>query len=101
MKASESKKSKTAASAKQNLLRLIPQVDEVLQWLTDVIDAPMFLIKQSVREELELLRQNILSDRKVNKSGKNSQIMHPVSGFSSQDGKRQKNDLQPLHGIGP
>ena len=53
MKASESKKSKTAAPpAKQNLLRSIPQVDEVLQWLTDVIDAPMFLIKQSVREEL-------------------------------------------------
>jgi L-seryl-tRNA(Ser) seleniumtransferase len=68
MKASESKKSKTAASAKQNLLRSIPQVDEVLQWLTDVIDAPMFLMKRSVREELELLRQNILSDRKVNKS---------------------------------
>jgi L-seryl-tRNA(Ser) seleniumtransferase len=68
MKSSQSKKSKTAASAKQNLLRSIPQVDEVLQWLTDVIDAPMFLMKQSVREELELLRQNILSDRKVNKS---------------------------------
>jgi L-seryl-tRNA(Ser) seleniumtransferase len=68
MKASERKKNRTAAPAKQNLLRSIPQVDEVLQWLTDVIDAPMFLKKQSVREELELLRQNILSGGKVNKS---------------------------------
>ena len=68
MNASESKKNKTAAPAKQDFLRLIPQVDEVLHWLIDVIDAPMFLAKQSVREELELLRQKILSGRKINKS---------------------------------
>jgi L-seryl-tRNA(Ser) seleniumtransferase len=68
MEAGKSKKGKAAAPAKQILLRSIPQVDEVLQWLTEVIDAPMFLAKQSVREELELLRQNILSGKKISKS---------------------------------
>ena len=68
MEAGKSKKNKAAAPAKQNLLRSIPQVDEVLQWLTDVVDAPMFLAKQAVREELELLRQNILLGKKVNKA---------------------------------
>jgi len=68
MEAGKNKKSKAAAPAKQNLLRSIPQVDEVLQWLTDVVDAPMFLAKQAVREELELLRQNILLGKKVNKA---------------------------------
>ena len=68
MEAGKNKKSKAAAPAKQNLLRSIPQVDEVLQWLTDVVDAPMFLEKQAVREELELLRQNILLGKKVNKA---------------------------------
>ena len=68
MEASKSKKNKATAPAKQNLLRSIPQVDEVLQWLIDIIDGPIFLAKQSVREELELLRQKILSGKKVNKS---------------------------------
>jgi L-seryl-tRNA(Ser) seleniumtransferase len=68
MEASRSKKNKAAAPAKQNLLRSIPQVDEVLQWLTDVTDGPMTLVKQSVREELELIRQKILSGEKVTKT---------------------------------
>jgi L-seryl-tRNA(Ser) seleniumtransferase len=68
MEASKSKKNKATAPAKQNLLRSIPQVDEVLQWLIDIIDGPIFLAKQSVREELELLRQKILSGKKVNKT---------------------------------
>jgi len=68
MEAGKSKISKAATPAKQNLLRSIPQVDEVLQWLTDLVDVPMFLTKQSVREELELLRQNILSGKEVTKT---------------------------------
>ena len=68
MEASKNKKGTTAAAAKQGLLRAIPQVDEVLQWLSPEIDGPMFLIKQSVREELEFLRQNILAGKKTGKS---------------------------------
>jgi len=68
MEASKNRKSKTSAPAKQNLLRAIPQVDEVLQWLSPDTDAPMLLIKQAVREVLETLRQNILAGKKVGKN---------------------------------
>ncbi len=68
MEAGKSKKSKTSAPVNKNLLRAIPQVDEVLQWLSPGTDAPIFLIKQAVREELERLRRNILAG---NKTGKN------------------------------
>src|SRR5210317_45950 len=67
MKASKGKKSKTAP-VEQKLLRSIPKVDEVLQWLTGVRGAPIFLVKQSVREELGRLRKDILSGKKVNKN---------------------------------
>ena len=67
MKASKGKKSKTAP-VEQKLLRSIPKVDEVLQWLTGVRGAPKFLVKQSVREELGRLRKDILSGKKVNKN---------------------------------
>ena len=68
MEAGKNKKSRGgAAAAKQNLLREIPQVDEVLQWLSADTSAPMLLIKQAVREELEVLRQNILAGKKVGK----------------------------------
>ena len=68
MEASKGRKNKTAESGKQSLLRSIPKVDEVLQWLADATDAPPFLVKKSVRQELELLRQNILAGRKITKS---------------------------------
>ena len=67
MMAGKSKKNKSVP-AEQGLLRAIPKVDEVLQWLTGVSRAPLFLVKQSVREELDRLRQNILAGRKVNKN---------------------------------
>jgi L-seryl-tRNA(Ser) seleniumtransferase len=68
MEAGKNKKSRASAPAKQNLLRAIPQVDEVLQWLSDNTDAPLLLIKQTVREELETLRQNILAGKKIGKN---------------------------------
>jgi L-seryl-tRNA(Ser) seleniumtransferase len=68
MEASKGREKKTRESGKQTLLRSIPQVDEVLQWLTDVSGVPSSLVKKSVRQELELLRQNILAGRKVKKS---------------------------------
>ena len=67
MKASRGKKNKSVP-VEQSLLRAIPKVDEVLQWLTGVSRAPLFLVKQSIRVELDRLRQNILAGRKVNKS---------------------------------
>jgi L-seryl-tRNA(Ser) seleniumtransferase len=63
----KNKKAKSTASAKQSLLRAIPQVDEVLQWLSPGTEAPLLLVKKSVREELEVLRQNILEGKKVGK----------------------------------
>jgi len=67
MKASRGKKNKSVPVEK-SLLRAIPKVDEVLQWMTGVSRAPLFLVKQSIREELDRLRQNILAGRKVNKN---------------------------------
>jgi L-seryl-tRNA(Ser) seleniumtransferase len=67
MKASRGKKNKSVP-VEQNLLREIPKVDEVLQWLTGISRAPLFLVKQSVRKELDRLRQNILAGRKINKN---------------------------------
>lgn len=67
MEARKNKKGGTA-TAKQELLRAIPQVDEVLQWFSPETDGPMFLIKQSVREELESLRQTILAGKKTGKN---------------------------------
>ena len=67
MKASRGKKDKSVP-VEQSLLRTIPKVDEVLHWLTGVRGVPAFLVKQSVRKELDLIRQDILAGRKVNKS---------------------------------
>jgi L-seryl-tRNA(Ser) seleniumtransferase len=67
MKASRGKKNKPVP-VEQELLRSIPKVDEVLQWLTGVSRVPVFLVKQAVREELDRLRQNILAGRKINKN---------------------------------
>lgn len=67
MEARKNKKGGTA-TAKQELLRAIPQVDEVLQWFSPETDGPMFLIKQSVREELESMRQTILAGKKTGKN---------------------------------
>ena len=67
MDADKKKKGGAAATGRQTLLRAIPQVDEVLQWLSPETDAPMFLVKQTVRAELEILRQDILAGQKVGK----------------------------------
>ena len=56
MKASRGKKDKSVP-VEQSLLRTIPKVDEVLHWLTGVRGVPAFLVKQSVRKELDLIRQ--------------------------------------------
>jgi len=68
MEAGKKTKKQAPASSKQKLLREIPQVDEVLQWLAGEQVAPIYLVKQSVREELDILRQNILSGKKIAKS---------------------------------
>jgi len=68
MEASKNKKSRVSESGRQNLLRSIPQVDEVLQWMSGECDAPIQLVKQSIREELEILRQNILAGKKITKT---------------------------------
>jgi len=67
MEASKNKKSRDTAPARQNLLRSIPQVDEILQWMSADSDIPAMLVKQSIREELEVLRQDILAGRKISK----------------------------------
>lgn len=67
MESGKKKKSGSGAiSARLNLLRSIPQVDEVLQWLAPTA-APPILIKQAVRQELESWRQKILEGKKISK----------------------------------
>jgi len=68
METNKNKKSRVSESGRQNLLRSIPQVDEVLQWMSGECDAPIQLVKQSIREELEILRQNILAGKKITKT---------------------------------
>jgi L-seryl-tRNA(Ser) seleniumtransferase len=68
MEAGKNKKKRASTPARQNLLRAIPQVDEVLQWLSPDTDAPIPLLKKAVREELEILRQNILAGKKTGKN---------------------------------
>jgi len=68
MEAGKKTKKQAPASSKQKLLREIPQVDEVLQWLAGEQVAPIYLVKQSVSEELDILRQNILSGKQIAKS---------------------------------
>lgn len=48
------------AAAIQSLLRAIPKVDEFLGWLDPFPDAPVSLVKSSVRQLLDSLRQEIL-----------------------------------------
>jgi len=62
------KTTKKSGTAKQGLLQMIPKVDEALGWLSKETGAPTVLVKQSVREVLEELRQRILAGRKVNKT---------------------------------
>ena len=88
MEASKNKKVVTA-TAKQELLRAIPQVDEVLHWLSPETDGPMFLIKQAIREELEFIRQNILAGKKT---GKNDLAKKKLLGLIQ---KRLKKKLGP------
>jgi len=68
MEASKNKKSSVSAPARQNLLRSIPQVDEILQWMSADCNTPALLVKQSIREELEILRQDILAGKKISKA---------------------------------
>jgi len=49
----------------QHLLRAIPKVDEFLSWLDDSADLPASLVKSSVRQVLEALRQDILQGKPV------------------------------------
>ena len=49
------------AASTQRLLRAIPKVDEFLGWLVPAPDAPASLVKNSVRQLLESLRQEILT----------------------------------------
>ncbi len=66
MDAGKNKKvAKASPPGRQDLLRAIPQVDEVLQWLASDTETPAFLLKQVVRQELDILRQNILTGKKV------------------------------------
>ncbi len=69
------KRVRASAPAEQNLLRAIPQVDEVLHWLSADADVPLLLIKQAVREELENLRQKILAGKKVGKNDLSKKIL--------------------------
>ena len=62
------KKNKVVGPAKQELLKSIPQVDEVLHWLSAESGVPHFLVKKSVRDELEILRQDILAGREIKKN---------------------------------
>ena len=48
------------AASTQRLLRAIPKVDEFIGWLVPPPDAPASLVKSSVRQLLESLRQDIL-----------------------------------------
>ncbi len=66
MEVQKNNKNKKKTPARKDLLRAIPQVDEVLHWFSRET-APLFLIKQSIREELEALRQDILAGKKVGK----------------------------------
>lgn len=65
MATGKKKTTKKTGTAKQSLLQMIPQVDEALGWLSQKTDAPIVLVKQSVREVLEELRQCILAGKKV------------------------------------
>src|SRR3989338_5941066 len=49
------------AASTQRLLRAIPKVDEFLSWLVPPPAAPASLVKSSVRQLLESLRQEILT----------------------------------------
>ncbi|MGV1098057.1 L-seryl-tRNA(Sec) selenium transferase [Thiovibrio sp. JS02] len=57
----KSKSAAPPAASAQSLLKAIPKVDEFLGWLADEpSEAPSRLVKSSVRELLESLRQDIL-----------------------------------------
>jgi L-seryl-tRNA(Ser) seleniumtransferase len=68
MATGKKKTTKKTGTTKQGLLQLIPQVDEVLGWLSKEPEAPPVLVKQSVREVLEELRQRILAGKKITKA---------------------------------
>ena len=68
MATGKKKTTKKTGTAKQDLLQMIPQVDEALGWLSKETDAPIVLVKQSVREVLDELRQRILAGKKVTKT---------------------------------
>ena len=60
------KKNKTVvAPSRQELLRLIPKVDEFLDWVADSTQAPRLVVKGVVRSILEERRQAILGGEPV------------------------------------
>ena len=68
MATGKKKTTKKTGDAKPESLKMIPKVDEALGWLSKETDAPPVLVKQSVREVLEELRQRILAGKKVTKA---------------------------------
>ena len=52
---------KEIGSARQELLKAIPKVDEFLGWVADNTKAPMALVKSAVREILGEHRASILA----------------------------------------
>lgn len=67
---------KPAASA-QRLLRAIPKVDEFLGWLVTPADVPVSLVKSSVRQLLESLRQDILKGAPVTSADLTREVLLP------------------------
>lgn len=65
--ASEKESASKLSTTTKNLLKSIPKVDEFLGWVGGVTDTPTTMVKSSVRELLDNVREAILSGQPVKK----------------------------------
>jgi L-seryl-tRNA(Ser) seleniumtransferase len=94
MSAGKKNNGKSLMPGVSELLQSIPKVDDCLNWLHDVSDAPAVLLKNAVREVLEEQRVAILAGKEMAKDGLAKNAMIPL--FLARIAKKQGPNLKTL-----
>ena len=94
MSAAKKNSGKSLMPGVSELLQSIPKVDDCLNWLHDISDAPVVLVKNAVREVLEELRAAILAGKEMAKDSLAKNAMIPL--FLARIARKQGPNLKTI-----
>jgi L-seryl-tRNA(Ser) seleniumtransferase len=94
MSAAKKNSGKSLMPGVSELLQSIPKVDDCLNWLQDISDAPAVLLKNAVREVLEELRAAILAGKEMAKDSLAKNAMIPL--FLARIARKQGPNLKTI-----